>query len=175
VPQGHAKLIEVALCQIGQDLSIDFALAKVWSHIDRDRRPTRPSPNIHGLYRPAGSKDGLIERACPGSVSHNRSGVETGLSPHRPRTSVLFRRERLAAFGHMSGLLARTGSAAPMKSDDPRLPIKGASSGLLTIAECPMVFDRLAVSFHHVVVALRQTLEPAFSFRVALPRIGIRP
>jgi hypothetical protein len=39
------------------------------------------------------------------------------------------------------------GPLALMKSDDPRLPIKGASSGLLNIAECPMVFDRLAVSF----------------------------
>ena len=28
VPQRHAKLNEVALCQIGQDFSIDFALAK---------------------------------------------------------------------------------------------------------------------------------------------------
>ena len=28
MPQRHSKLIEIALCQIGQDLSIDFALAK---------------------------------------------------------------------------------------------------------------------------------------------------
>ena len=43
---------------------------------------------------------------------------------------------------------ADLGPLALMKSDDPGLPIKGTSFGLLTpIAECPMVFDRLAVSF----------------------------
>jgi hypothetical protein len=34
-----------------------------------------------------------------------------------------------------------------MKSDDPRLPIKGASFGLVTHYGVSDVFDRLAVSF----------------------------
>jgi hypothetical protein len=31
---------------------------------------------------------GLSNARVQGSVSHNRSGVETGLSPHRPRTNA---------------------------------------------------------------------------------------
>ena len=49
VPQRHAKLIEVALGQIGQDLSIDFALAKR-GLILTETEAAQPSPNIHGLY-----------------------------------------------------------------------------------------------------------------------------
>ena len=46
-----------------------------------------------------------------------------------------------------------------MKSDDPRLPIQGASFGLLThCVSVSMVFDRLAVSFIDVVVALAKLL-----------------
>ena len=62
------------------------------------------------------------------------------------------------------------GPLALMKSDDPRLPIKGASFGLLT--HCG-VSDGLRSSrrvVHHVVVALAKLFEPAFSFRVRCPR-----
>src|SRR5258708_38988485 len=65
------------------------------------------------------------------------------------------------------------GPLALMKSDDPRLPIKGASSGLLT--HCG-VCDGLRSSrrvVHHVVVRARQTLEPVFSFRVCHPGLGL--
>jgi hypothetical protein len=76
-----------------------------------------------------------------------------------PLASIfVFGGERRAALGHMSGLLARTGSLALMKFDDPRLPIKGASSGLPT--HCG-VSDGLRSSrrvVHHVVVALANHL-----------------
>ena len=65
MPQRHAKLIEVALCQIGQDFSIDFALAKR-GLILTETEAAQPSPDIHDCIRPAGINDGLIERACPG-------------------------------------------------------------------------------------------------------------
>ena len=65
MPQRHAKLIEVALRQIGQDLSIDFALAKR-GLILTETEAAQPSPDVHDCIRPAGINDGLIERACPG-------------------------------------------------------------------------------------------------------------
>src|SRR5271169_5843434 len=65
VPERHAKLIEVTLCQIGQDFSIDFALAKR-GLILTESEAAQPSPDIHDCIQPAGINDGLIERACPG-------------------------------------------------------------------------------------------------------------
>jgi hypothetical protein len=46
VPQRHAKLSEVALGQIGQDLSIDFALAKC-GLILTETEAAQPSPDVH--------------------------------------------------------------------------------------------------------------------------------
>jgi hypothetical protein len=86
-----------------------------------------------------------------------------------PWQAFYFGGERLAAFGHMSGLLARTGPLALMKSDDPRLPIKGASSGLLT--HCG-VCDGLRSSrrvVHHVVVALAKLLSLRSPFECVAP------
>ena len=65
MPQWHAKLIEVALCQIGQDLSIDFAIAKRGLILTETER-AQPSPDVHDYIRLAGVDDGLIERASPG-------------------------------------------------------------------------------------------------------------
>ena len=66
------------------------------------------------------------------------------------------------------------GPLALMKSDDPRLPIKGASFGLLT--HCG-VSDGLRSSrrvVHHVVVALAKLLSLRSPSSAVLP-IGIRP
>jgi hypothetical protein len=49
MPQRHAKLTEVALGQIGQDLSIDFALTKR-GLILTETKAAQPSPDVHGLY-----------------------------------------------------------------------------------------------------------------------------
>ena len=65
VPQRHAKLIEVALSQIGQDFSIDFALAKR-GVILTETEAAQPSPDVHDCIRLEAINDGLIERACPG-------------------------------------------------------------------------------------------------------------
>ena len=53
VPQRHAELTEVAVCQIGQDFSIDFALAKR-GLILTETEAAQPSPNVHDCIRPAG-------------------------------------------------------------------------------------------------------------------------
>jgi hypothetical protein len=66
------------------------------------------------------------------------------------------------------------GPLALMKSDDPRLPIKGASFGLLT--HCG-VSDGLRSSrrvVHHVVVALAKLLSLCSPFECVAP-MGIRP
>ena len=89
MPQRHAKLIEVALGQIGQDVRVDFALAKYRSRIDRDRgraaKPQRPwlyptGRDQRWAYRTRVSRD---------RVSNNRSRAESGLSPGRPQTNAI--------------------------------------------------------------------------------------
>ena len=64
VPQWHAQLIEVALCQIRQDFGIDFAIAKC-GLILTETEGAQPSPDVHDCIRPTGINDGLIERTCP--------------------------------------------------------------------------------------------------------------
>ena len=72
VPQWHAKLSEVALGQIGQDLSIDFALAKRGLILTETER-AQPSPDVHECIRPAGSMMGLSNAHVQG-VSLELSG-----------------------------------------------------------------------------------------------------
>ena len=76
--------------------------------------------------------------------------------------------ERLAAFGHMSGLLARTGSAGPDEVRRPSAPDQGGF-GLLT--HCG-VSDGLRSSrrvVHHVVVALAKLLSLRSPFECVAP------
>ena len=89
MPQRHAKLIEVALCQIGQDFSIDLALAKR-GLILTETEAAQPSPDIHDCIRPAGINDGLIERACPG-IGLRRIAVVPGSSFECQETAQLRR------------------------------------------------------------------------------------
>jgi hypothetical protein len=85
VPQRHAKLIEVALCQIGQDLGIDFALAKRGLILtEAEAAAAQPSRDVHCCIRPAEINDGLVERACPGIGLNNPCGSNLALSPGRP-------------------------------------------------------------------------------------------
>ena len=58
MPQRQAKLTEVALGQIGQDLSINLALAKRGLILTETER-AQPSPDVHECIRPAGLMMGL--------------------------------------------------------------------------------------------------------------------
>src|SRR3984957_5609255 len=80
--------------------------------------------------------------------------------------------ERLAAFGHMSGLLARTGSAGPDEVRRPSAPDQGgefrAPDPLRSVRWSSIVSPCRSSRRCRA----RQTLEPAFSFRVRCPRLG---
>src|SRR5580692_1617300 len=80
--------------------------------------------------------------------------------------------ERLAAFGHMSGLLARTGSAGPDEVRRPSAPDQGgelwAPDPLRSVRWSSIVSPCRSSRRRRA----RQTLEPAFSFRVRCPRLG---
>jgi hypothetical protein len=112
-----------------------------------------------------------------------RSPVEAGLvrRPRRaarrwdhmwtaPWQAFCFGDERLAAFGHMSGLCWRgPGSAGPDEVRRPRLQIKAASSGLLTPGG---VSDGLRSSrrvVHHLVVALAKRVSLRSPFECVAP------
>src|SRR6202046_1215618 len=79
--------------------------------------------------------------------------------------------ERLAAFGHMSGLLARTGSAGPDEVRRPSAPNQGgelwAPDPLRSVRWSSIVSPCRSSRLRRA----RQTLEPAFSFRVRCPRL----
>src|ERR1700733_1218252 len=79
--------------------------------------------------------------------------------------------ERLAAFGHMSGLLARTGSAGPDEVRRPSAPNQGgelwAPDPLRSVRWSSIVSPCRSSRLRRD----RQTLEPAFSFRVRCPRL----
>ena len=70
MPQWHAKLSEVALGQIGQDLSINFALAKCGLILTETER-AQPSPDVHDCIRPVGSMMGLPKVPVQGWVSND--------------------------------------------------------------------------------------------------------
>ena len=55
-PQWHAKLIEVAVCQIRQKFSIDFAVAK-GGLILTETKAAEPSPDVDDRIRPTGIND----------------------------------------------------------------------------------------------------------------------
>ena len=59
MPQRHADLFEVGLGQIGQDLGINFALAKRGLILTETER-AQPSPDVHDCIRPVGSMMGLL-------------------------------------------------------------------------------------------------------------------
>jgi hypothetical protein len=73
VPQWHAKLTEVALGQIGQDLSIDFTLTKCGLVLTETER-AQPSPDVHDCIRPAGSMMGLPNVHVQGIGVRRRCG-----------------------------------------------------------------------------------------------------
>src|ERR1700735_4541468 len=79
--------------------------------------------------------------------------------------------ERLAAFGHMSGLLARTGSAGPDEVRRPSAPNQGgelwAPDPLRSVRWSSIVSPCRSSRLRRA----RQTLEPAFSFQVRCPRL----
>ena len=63
-PQWHAKLIEVAVCETRQKLSIDFAVAK-GGLILTETKAAEPSPTSTIVSDRRGINGLLIERACP--------------------------------------------------------------------------------------------------------------
>jgi hypothetical protein len=78
VAQRQAKLTKVAFGQIGQNLGINFALAKR-SLILTESERAQPSPEVHDCIRSVGSMMGLREVHLQGSVSDGRCGAESGL------------------------------------------------------------------------------------------------
>jgi hypothetical protein len=89
-----------------------------------------------------------------------------------PWQAFYFGGERLAAFGHMSGLLARTGSAGPDEVRGPSAPDQGgeiwAPDPLRSVRWSSIVAPCRSSRRRRA----RQALEPAFSFRVRCPRLG---
>ena len=178
---------EVKLCRVLTDRGTEYCgnpehheyeLYLALEDIDHSRTKTK-SPQTNGIVERF-HKTALDEfyrvafrKKIYGSISELQSDLDDWVICGRPLGKrFYFCGERLAAFGHMSGLLARTGSAGPDEVRRPSAPDQGgelwAPDPLRSVRWSSIVSPCRSSRRRRA----RQTLEPAFSFRVRCPGLA---